>query len=74
MPGRPRSQRTTSGLKSIAACNAAGPLIQYWRDDKKLFEMNDPQPYTSGHFALRTVHSHVEIRHFRVYRASEANP
>ena len=47
---------------------ADGALIQFHRDGKKLFEMNDPQPYTRGWFAFRTTHSHLLIRHFRVYR------
>lgn len=47
---------------------ACGNLIQYYRDDRKLFELNDPQPYTSGWFAFRTVSNHMEICRFRVYR------
>lgn len=48
---------------------AVGPLIRYWRDDRMLFEFLDPDPLTSGHFALRTTQSHLRIRNFRVYRA-----
>jgi hypothetical protein len=51
---------------------ADGNLIQFYRDGKKLFEMNDPQPYTSGWFAFRTTHSHLVIRDFRVYRLTDA--
>jgi hypothetical protein len=47
---------------------ACGSLIQFWRDDKLLFEMNDPEPYTSGWFAFRTVANHMTIRAFRVHR------
>ncbi len=47
---------------------ASGPVIQFYRDGKKLFEMNDPQPYTKGWFAFRTTHSHLVLRDFRVYR------
>jgi lysophospholipase L1-like esterase len=43
-------------------------LIQYYRDDRKLFEYTDPQPYTHGWFAFRTTQSHLRIRHFAVYR------
>jgi hypothetical protein len=43
-------------------------LIQVYRDGKKLFEMRDPNPYTSGWFAFRTTHSHLQISGFRVYR------
>jgi len=51
---------------------ADGNLIQFYRDGKKLFEMNDPQPYTSGWFAFRTTHSHLVIRDFRIYRLADA--
>jgi hypothetical protein len=47
---------------------ANGNLIQYFRGDRKLFELIDPEPYTSGWFAFRTTSSHIEIRRFRVYR------
>jgi Domain of unknown function (DUF6250) len=47
---------------------ADGHLIQYFRDDVKIFEMIDPQPYTSGWFALRTVHNHMKVRNLRIYR------
>jgi hypothetical protein len=52
---------------------ADGNLIQFYRDGKKLFEMDDPQPYTSGWFAFRTTHSHLIIRGFRVYRLLSAS-
>lgn len=47
---------------------AFGSVIQYYRDDRKVFEMNDPDPYTHGWFALRTTDNHMEVRRFRVYR------
>ena len=47
---------------------ACGSLIQFYCDDRKLFELNDPQPYIEGHFAFRTVKNHMRIRQFRVYR------
>lgn len=47
---------------------ASGPLIQYYCDNRRLFEMHDPAPYTEGWFGLRTVRSHIEVRHFRVFR------
>jgi hypothetical protein len=43
-------------------------LIQYYRDEQRLFEYEDPHPYTHGWFAIRTTKSHLRIRHFRVYR------
>ncbi len=45
---------------------ANGHLIQFFRDNKKLFELNDPAPYTTGHFAFRTTKSHLEFRNFKV--------
>jgi len=47
---------------------AADHLIQFYRDGKKLFEMDDTQPYSSGYFAYRTTKSHLRIRDFAVYR------
>ena len=47
---------------------AHGKLIEYWRDDRKLFELLDDAPYESGYFGFRTVSNHMEIRRFRVYR------
>ncbi len=47
---------------------AAGGTIEYYRNGKRLFAYEDPEPYTSGWFAFRTVWSHLRIRHFRVYR------
>jgi lysophospholipase L1-like esterase len=52
---------------------ADGGLIQYYRDDRKLFEFKDSQPYTRGWFAFRTTQSHLRIRHFRVYRLIPAD-
>lgn len=53
---------------------AAGNVVQFWRGQKKLFELDDPAAYTRGHFALRTVTSHLSIRNFRVYRLRETEP
>jgi hypothetical protein len=47
---------------------ASGGVVQYYDDGKLLFDFRDPAPYTRGHFAFRTVSSHLEIRNFRVYR------
>lgn len=47
---------------------AAGTTIAYYRDGRRLFELDDPQPYTSGWFAFRTVTSHLRIRKFSVHR------
>ena len=47
---------------------AADHLIQFYRDGKKIFEMDDTQPYTSGYFGFRTVKSHLRVRDFAVYQ------
>ena len=52
---------------------ADGSLIQYFRDDRKVFEYTDAQPYTHGWFGIRTTQSHLRIRHFRVYRLVSAD-
>jgi len=49
---------------------ADGRTIEYRRDRQTLFVVDDPAPYTQGWFALRTTHSHLRIRHLRVYRRS----
>jgi hypothetical protein len=43
-------------------------LIQYYRDGHRVFEYNDPHPYTSGWFAFRTTKNHVQFRSFRVFQ------
>jgi len=43
-------------------------LIQYWHDSRKLFELNDAEPYTRGWFGLRTTFSHLRVRRFRVFQ------
>ena len=52
---------------------ADASLIQFYRDGKKLFQMTDPRPYTSGWFAFRTTHSHLLIRDFRIYQLRPPN-
>lgn len=69
-----------SGAKDLIVPNvsqkirlvACGSLIQFFRDGRRLFELNDAAPYTSGWFAFRTVTSHITIRHFRVHRLQPA--
>lgn len=45
---------------------ARNGVAEFWRDDKRLFSFKDAQPLRSGWFGLRTVKSHLEIRHFKV--------
>jgi hypothetical protein len=47
---------------------AQGPRIELLRDGRTMFRLDDPQPYTSGHFGLRTTKSHLRVRDFRVAR------
>lgn len=47
---------------------ACGSLIQFYRDDRKMFEINDADPYTSGWFGLRTTQNHMTIRHLKIYQ------
>ena len=54
----------TENLRAVAC----GSLIQFYRNDRLYFKMDDPTPYTSGHFAFRTVDSHLQFSHFRIYR------
>ena len=44
--------------------------IEYRRDGRSLFAFEDPAPYISGWFALRTTKSHLRIRHLRIYSLS----
>jgi hypothetical protein len=46
---------------------ACGNLIEYWRDDTRLFQFHDVHPYLSGWFALRTTKNHLQVRDFRVF-------
>jgi hypothetical protein len=62
----------TANVPQTIRIIASGNRIEFWRDERRLFEMDDEQPYTSGHFAFRTTHSHLEIRGFRVYRIKPA--
>jgi hypothetical protein len=41
-------------------------LIQYYRDDERIFEFVDPQPYLKGWFAIRTTKNHMQVRNLRI--------
>jgi len=49
---------------------ANGARVQYSCDGHVIFDFHDPAPYSRGWFGFRTTFSHLEIRHFRVYRAA----
>ena len=40
--------------------------IEYKRDGKTLFRLEDPAPYTGGWFAIRTTWSHLRIERLRI--------
>jgi hypothetical protein len=41
--------------------------IEYRRDGRTLFHLDDERPYTQGWFALRTTQSHLRIQRLRIY-------
>ncbi|CAH8281441.1 hypothetical protein EV196_104291 [Mariniflexile fucanivorans] len=43
-------------------------IIQYFRDDVLLAELEDANPYTSGYFGFRTVNNHMTADNFKVYK------
>lgn len=45
---------------------ADGRRIAVERDGRRIFELDDAEPYTSGWFALRTTKSHLRIRNLRI--------
>jgi len=56
------------GHRQTITLIADGRRIEYRRDGKRLFALDDAAPYTSGWFALRTTFSHLRIERFRVRR------
>lgn len=47
---------------------SAGSRVRWWNNGRLVFDHLDPDPYTGGHFAFRTVWSHFRIQDFRVWR------
>lgn len=47
---------------------ADGHLIQFYRDKSRLFQLDDPYPYTEGWFAIRTTRSHLKITDLKIFR------
>jgi hypothetical protein len=45
---------------------ADGRTIAVERDGVRLFTLDDAQPYTRGHWGLRTTASHLRFRHVRI--------
>ena len=48
---------------------ADGRRIELRRDGEAMFRLDDPEPYTRGHFGLRTTKSHIRVRDFSVRTA-----
>jgi hypothetical protein len=63
----------TSNARQKIQLVACGPLIQYYRDGRKVFEYNDPAPYTQGWFAFRTTQSHLILENFSIHRLVPVN-
>lgn len=47
---------------------ADGSRVQYFVNDRLWFDVDDPEPYTSGYFGIRTMMTHVRIDDFAVRR------
>ena len=47
---------------------ADGSRIAVERDGRRVFTLDDPQPYRRGWFALRTTKSHLRVRDIRIGR------
>jgi hypothetical protein len=45
---------------------AIGSRIELIRDGRTMFRLDDPQPYTQGHFGFRTTQSHLRFENFEV--------
>ncbi|MCI3270800.1 DUF6250 domain-containing protein [Streptomyces cylindrosporus] len=45
-----------------------GPTVRWWNNGRLVFDYEDQEPYTSGHFAFRTTWSHFRISDFKVWR------
>ena len=46
---------------------ADGSRIEYWRDDRRMFALDDPAPYRRGWLGLRTTWNHMTVRDFSVW-------
>lgn len=52
----------------ITIAALADGTVRYHRDAELIFEFKDPAPLQEGWFGIRTVHSHLLIRDFRISR------
>lgn len=44
-----------------------GSTVRWWNNGRLVFDYDDPEPCTGGHFAFRTTWSHVRFADFRVW-------
>jgi len=47
---------------------ADGERVAYILDGEVIYDIRDPEPYTEGWFGFRTVHNHMTVDNFKVYR------
>jgi len=50
---------------------ADGARIEYLRNGRRLFLLEDPAPYVSGWFALRSTYSHLRIRNLTIHSLAD---
>jgi rhamnogalacturonan endolyase len=43
-----------------------GNKVQYFMNNKLLFDYYDPHPYSNGYFGLRTVKNHIKYKNFKI--------
>lgn len=48
-------------------------VVQYYRDGNLIFDYFDAEPYTSGYFGFRTVHNHMTVDNFKIYKLNKLN-
>lgn len=53
---------------------AAGHLVEYWRDNRRLFHLHDPAPYERGWFGFRTTYSHLRFSNLRIHALRLTGP
>lgn len=58
----------TAGEPNHVRIVSDGSKVQWWNNGRTVFDHRDPEAYTSGHFAFRTVTSHFRISDFTVWR------
>lgn len=44
-----------------------GGMVQYYHNDNLVFDFHDNEPFSSGHFGLRTTINHMSFDNFKVY-------